>query len=96
MLVCFGLSWPINIHKAWRAKTAKGTSVLFYFFIDFGYVAGILAKVILILRSADPWYTTVKWYVLTIYIINILMVSTGILIYFRNRALDKKQGSLAA
>ena len=29
MLVCFGLSWPFNITKSLRARTAKGKSVMF-------------------------------------------------------------------
>ena len=29
MLICFGVSWPINIAKAWRARSTKGISVLF-------------------------------------------------------------------
>lgn len=95
MLVCFGFSWPINIYKAWKARTAKGTSVLFYYLIDLGYVAGAAAKLIMIFSSIDPWYVTVKWYVITIYIINFLMVSTGILIYYRNRALDEKAAKAA-
>ena len=41
MIICFGISWPLNIVKAWKARTAKGTSVLFYLFIFMGYIAGI-------------------------------------------------------
>lgn len=26
MLVCFGLSWPLNVIKAYKAGTTKGTS----------------------------------------------------------------------
>ena len=29
MLVCFGLSWPFNIAKSLRSRTAKGKSMLF-------------------------------------------------------------------
>ena len=24
MVVCFGISWPINIRKAWKARSTKG------------------------------------------------------------------------
>ena len=90
MVICFGLSWPFNIVKAWKAKTAKGTSVLFYFFIWIGYIFAMIGKFILIAHNApQPWYHTVKWYVMFFYVLNILMVSAGILIYFRNKALDK-------
>ena len=43
MLLCFGLSWPINALNAWRARTAKATSPAFLALITFGYVAGIAA-----------------------------------------------------
>ena len=29
MLVAFGFSWPFNIIKSWRSRTAKGKSVIF-------------------------------------------------------------------
>lgn len=90
MVICFGISWPLNIIKAWKARTAKGTSLLFYFFIWIGYVFALIGKFVLIgLKAPAPWYETVKWYVLTFYIINVVMVSAGILIYFRNKAIDK-------
>ena len=90
MVVCFGLSWPFNIVKAWRAKTAKGTSVLFYFFIWIGYIFAMIGKCILIAYHApQPWYVTVKWYVMFFYVVNTLMVTVGIVIYYRNKALDK-------
>lgn len=93
MVVCFGLSWPLNIAKAWKARTAKGTSVLFYFFIWIGYIFAMIGKCRLIaLNGPQPWYVTVKWYVMFFYVLNTLMVSGGIGIYFRNRALDKKAG----
>ena len=93
MVICFGLSWPLNIAKAWKARTAKGTSVLFYFFIWIGYVFAMIGKGRLIaLNAPQPWYVTVKWYVMFFYVLNTLMVTGGILIYFRNRALDKRAG----
>ena len=93
MVVCFGLSWPLNIAKAWKARTAKGTSVLFYFFIWIGYIFAMIGKGRLIaLNAPQPWYVTVRWYVMFFYVLNTLMVTGGILIYFRNRALDKRAG----
>ena len=46
MLVCFGLSWPLNVIKAFKARTAKGTSLPFLLLIITGYLGGIAAKVI--------------------------------------------------
>lgn len=86
MIVCFGLSWPINIVKLWKARTAKGTSVLFYYFIDLGYIAGIAAKCVKLSDGiATPWYV---WF---FYVLNFCMVAAGILIYYRNKRLDAAQ-----
>ena len=46
MMLCFGLSWPINVIKAYKARTAKGTSLPFILLITFGYLAGITAKIV--------------------------------------------------
>lgn len=90
MVVCFGISWPLNIIKAWKSRTAKGTSILFYSFIFIGYIFALVGKFVLIrLHAPNPWYETVHWYVMFFYILNILMVSTGILIYIRNKMLDR-------
>jgi len=83
MLVCFGFSWPLNVIKAYRAKTAKGTSLPFILLIITGYIAGISAKLI----SGQINY------VLIAYIINLLIVSLNVLVYFRNVSLDKKRAA---
>lgn len=90
MVVCFGISWPLNIVKAWKAHTAKGTSILFYWFIWIGYAVAIAGKIALIFYNApQPWYITVRWYVMFFYLVNMLMVSSGIMIYFRNVGWDR-------
>lgn len=45
MVICFGASWPFNIVRAYKARTAKGTSFLFMSLIGMGYVGGILCKI---------------------------------------------------
>lgn len=90
MVVCFGISWPLNIIKAWKSRTAKGTSVLFYSFIWIGYVFAMIGKFVLIEENApQPWYNIVPWYVMFFYVINIIMVSAGIAICFRNKLMDR-------
>ena len=81
MLVCFGFSWPLNVMKAYKAKTAKGTSLPFVLLIITGYIAGISAKLI----SGQINY------VLIAYILNLAIVSLNVIIYFRNVSLDKKR-----
>ena len=91
MVLCFGISWPLNIVKAWRARSTKGISLPFYTLIFLGYVFALIGKCVLIAHYAPaPWYETVHWYVMFFYVLNTLMVGTGICIYFRNRTMEKK------
>lgn len=81
MLVCFGFSWPLNVIKEYKAKTAKGTSLPFIALIIMGYIAGISAKII----------TGQINYVLAAYFLNLAIVSLDVAVYFRNVSLDKKR-----
>ena len=81
MLLCFGCSWPMNITKSIRAKTAKGKSLAFELFVLVGYICGITGKSI----SGQ-----INW-VFAIYILDLLMVATDILLTLRNRRLDKRK-----
>ena len=87
MLICFGASWPISVAKSYKARTAKGKSLPFLCLIILGYVAGITAKFINPVFMAD---FSEKWYVLFFYFLNIIMVSADLVLYFRNRKLDKQ------
>lgn len=80
MLVCFGFSWPLNVIKSYKSKTAKGMSLPFIMLIITGYIAGITAKII----SGQVNY------VLVAYFLNLAIVSINVIVYFRNVALDKK------
>ena len=79
MLVCFGLSWPMNLIKNIKAKTAKTMSLKFILLIIFGYVAGITAKIINHQIN----------YVLIVYFLNIAVVSLNLVVYFINKRRDK-------
>lgn len=81
MIVFFGMSWPMNVIKSYRVRTAKGKSVVFLILILLGYFFGIAGK----LLSGN-----FKWYVLFFYVLNTVMVAADLILYFRNRALDKK------
>ena len=86
MIVCFGVSWPFNIAKSWKAKTARGKSLLFEICILVGYICGIAGKFI----------TGNVTYVLIAYVINVVMVLIDILLTLRNMALDKLADRKAA
>ena len=45
MVVCFGVSWPINLTKALKSRSTKGISIIFYYLVLFGYLLGIAGKV---------------------------------------------------
>jgi len=81
MLICFGLSWPLNVVKAYKARTARGTSLPFILLIITGYIAGIIAK--LVAGQVN--------YVLIVYLLNLAIVSVNVLVYFRNVSLDRKK-----
>ena len=87
MLVSFGASWPLNVIKSYKARTAKGKSVFFLILILIGYVCGICAKFMNVEYMAQ---FSSKWYVLAFYFLNFIMVFADLCMYFRNRALDKK------
>ena len=44
MLLCFGASWPFNIVKSYRSRTAGGKSIGFELLIMVGYLCGIAGK----------------------------------------------------
>ena len=88
MIVSFGVSWPMNVIKSYKARTAKGKSLWFLLLILFGYVAGITSK---FLNAGYMAEFSNKWYVLVFYILNFIMVSFDLGMYIRNRKLDKKR-----
>ena len=85
MLVAFGFSWPFNIIKSWRSRTAKGKSVIFEFIVVFGYLVGVAGKFITYSRTGVLPYST--WF----YLADILMVVIDIVLYFRNAARDRRE-----
>jgi len=78
MVVCFGASWPLSLYKSVTSRTARGKSLLFECLIWVGYVFGITGKLL------NGKIT----YVFVFYILNIVMVTLDIGVYFRNRRLD--------
>ena len=87
MIVSFGASWPLNVMKSYRARTTKGKSLAFLFLIFFGYIAGIASKLV---NESYMSAISQKWYVLFFYVLNLIMVGIDLLLYVRNKGLDRK------
>ena len=82
MMIAFGLSWPNNIATSLKNKSTKGKSLAFLLLIDTGYVCGIIGKIL---------SKNAVWYVLFFYILNFVMVTTDIVLYFHYYFKEKKQ-----
>lgn len=80
MLICFGLSWPLSLMKNIKAKSAKNMSLQFTLLIITGYIAGISAKIIGHKIN----------YVLVIYLLNLVIVSANVVVYYINKGYDQK------
>lgn len=80
MLICFGLSWPMNLAKNIKAKSARNMSLQFILLIITGYIAGISAKI----------YNHRFNYVLVVYLLNLVVVSANVAVYFINRRYDRQ------
>ena len=79
MLILFGLSWPFNISKSLRSRTARSKSISFELVIIAGYLCGIAGKIV----GGNVTY------VVAFYVIDIAMVTTDLLLTVRNMALDR-------
>ena len=87
MIVSFGISWPFNVVKSYKARTTKGKSLGFLCLVLLGYIAGISSK---LLNESYMMSFSSKWYVLFFYILNFFMVFADLCVYIRNYRLDKK------
>ena len=83
MLCIFGASWPFNISKSIRSRTAKGKSVMFEILVVIGYGFGLYSKIWTWQQGGTLAYST--WF----YIADIAMVCIDIVLYFRNTKLDR-------
>ena len=81
MIFLFGLSWPANIMKSVRSRTAKGKSLPFLLLVEVGYVFGIIGKIV-----SHTWNLATAFY-----LINFAMVLADIILWFRNAKLDRER-----
>ena len=88
MIVSFGASWPLTVIKSYKSRTTKGTSLPFLCLIFFGYITGIISK---LLNESYMMSLSSKWYVLFFYVLNLIMVGANLCLYIRNYKLDKEK-----
>lgn len=80
MIVAFGFSWPNNIITTLKNKSTKGKSLAFLLLIDFGYLCGIIGKIL---------GGNIVWYVMFFYVLNFVMVSVDLCLYFYYKSKEK-------
>lgn len=72
MMICFGISWPVAAYKTYKTKCVSGKSLAFSYLILFGYICGILHK---LLYSND--------FVIFIYYANTLFLLVDIVLFYK-------------
>ena len=72
MVIRFGASWPLSLYKSITSRTAKGKILLFECLIVIGDAFGICGK----LASGNITY------VFIFYVLNLVMVSLDICVFF--------------
>ena len=80
MLVCFGAAWPFSLYRSFTSRKNSGKSLFFLFIVAVGYIAGILHKLFYSYNA-----------VIFLYILNTLMVSTDIVLYYRNKGIMTRE-----
>lgn len=78
MILVFGLSWPINVIKSYKGRTAKGKTALFDYLVLFGYSCGVISKIL------SHNYNLAFYF----YFPNICMIIADTVIFYRNKKLD--------
>jgi hypothetical protein len=86
MLVCFGISWPVDIVRTLRTGRTEGKSLAFMSLVLAGYILGMGAK---LARVAG----TGRWpeLITLLYVFNAIAIIVDIAVTIRLRRLDKHQ-----
>ncbi len=84
MLICFGISWPVDILKSIRVKRTEGKSLAFMVLVFVGYLSGLSAK---FLRTGenDQMLEAVTW----LYLLNAIFVAIDIFLFLRLRRTER-------
>jgi len=80
MLFAFGFSWPFAIVRTYRAKRVDGKSPMFSAIVIVGYVCGIASHLV----------EGTKMWLVSVYLLDILLVSIDLSLYFRYRRNGRK------
>ena len=92
-IFCFGLSWPISIHKSIVSRTAKGKSLFFEVFLLIGYACGIARKIIQTMDGGSGFIFFLSFF---FYVLNFIEISIDVGLYFRNKKIDEAADRAAA
>ena len=84
-IFCFGLSWPLSIHKSIVSRTAKGKSLFFEVFLLIGYACGSARKIIQTSGGSSGFIFFLRYF---FYVLNFIEISIDVGLYFRNKKLD--------
>ena len=79
MLLAFGVSWPASISKSLRTRFVRGKSPAFMMIVISGYACGIVHK---LLNPPTADASVLAKYVLWLYVMDLLLVSTDLTLYF--------------
>lgn len=80
MLICFGVSWPVDILKAVRTRATAGKSMGFMDLVLTGYVFGLAAKCLRAAQAGTPPEA-----VTALYVLNAVFIAVDIALYMRFR-----------
>ena len=78
MLLCFGISWPIDILKTLRTRVTAGKSAGFMSMVLAGYCLGMAGKYVLARQARRPVEP-----VFIMYALNALFVAVDIALYVK-------------
>jgi hypothetical protein len=90
MLICFGVSWPIDIAHTLRVKHTSKKSLAFLTLILIGYLAGIASKCAR--SAAGAPFEPVTW----LYVVNLLLVATdmALVCYYQTRGANEQPSEM--
>lgn len=80
MLLCFGVSWPVDVMKTLRTRRTEGKSLAFMSLVLTGYVLGLSGKMA---KATGPG-ALLEW-VAALYVFNAVIIIVDIVITMRIR-----------